>query len=73
MNLLGDLRALTTLKIEQTSFVKAVNNASALSDIHLIDLKLNVQGPAEDELYAMFPLLIKNIRRGNTILRIDNP
>jgi len=73
VNLLGDLRSLTTLKIEKKSSVKAVNNASALKDIHLIDLKLNVQGPAEDKFYAMNPLLIKNIRRGNTILRIDNP
>ena len=73
VNLLGDLRALTTLKIDQTSFVKAVANESAMRDIHLVDLKLNVQGPAEDEIYAMYPLLIKNIRRGNTVLRIDSP
>ena len=38
----------------------------------LIDLKLNVQGPVEDNVYALFPLLIKNIRRGNTVLKIDN-
>ena len=53
--------------------MKAVNNESAVRDIHLIDLKLNVFGPIEDEVYALFPLLIKNIRRGNTILRLDNP
>ena len=37
----------------------------------MVDLKLNVVGPVEDEIYGLFPLLIKNIRRGNTILRID--
>lgn len=35
----------------------------------LIDLKLNVVGPIEDQVYAAFPMLIKNIRRGNTIIR----
>ena len=72
VNLLGDLRALTTLKVEDTAIVKGVNNESALADISMIDLKLNVVGPIEDEVYAMFPLLIKNIRRGNTVLRIDH-
>mmetsp|Transcript_15980 Transcript_15980/g.20209 ORF Transcript_15980/g.20209 Transcript_15980/m.20209 type:complete len:113 (-) Transcript_15980:3165-3503(-) len=48
VNLLGDLRALTTLKVEETAVVKAVNNESALSDISMIDLRLNVVGPAED-------------------------
>ena len=38
----------------------------------MIDLKLQVSGPIEDSVYAMFPLLIKNIRRGNTILKIDD-
>ena len=72
VSLLGDLRGLTTLKVENSAIVKSVVNSSAMQDIHLIDLKLNVQGPVEDEVYAMFPLLIKNIRRGNTVLRIDN-
>ena len=72
VSLLGDLRALITTKVEGVAIIKAVSNESALRDIHLVDLKLNVAGPAEDEVYAMFPLLIKNIRRGNTVLRIDN-
>ena len=72
VSLLGDLRALITTKVEGVAIIKAVSNESALRDIHLVDLKLNVVGPAEDEVYAMFPLLIKNIRRGNTVLRIDS-
>ena len=72
MSLIGDLRALTTLKVENTAIVKAVANSSAMSGIHLVDLKLAVVGPVEDEVYAMFPILIKNIRRGNTILRLDS-
>ena len=70
--MLSDLRALVTTKVEGVAIVKAVSNESALRDIHLVDLKLNVVGPVEDEVYAMFPLLIKNIRRGNTVLRIDS-
>ena len=72
MDLIGDLRALTTLKVEKTAIVKSVANESAIGGIHLVDLKLNVVGPTEDDVYAMFPILIKNIRRGNTILRLDN-
>ena len=72
VNLLGDLRALTTHKVDNTAIVKAVANESANHSIHLVDLKLNVQGPIEDEVYALNPVLIKNIRRGNTILRLDN-
>jgi len=72
VSFMDNLRSLTTLKVEETSVVKAVVNESALTDITLIDLKLNVVGPTEDEVYAMFPLLIKNIRRGNTVLRIDH-
>ena len=73
VSLLDNLRGLTTLKVEENAIVKSVTNESALPNITMIDLKLNVVGPIEDEVYAMFPLLIKNIRRGNTILRLDNP
>ena len=52
--------------------IKAVTNPSALDKVNLVDLKLNVQGPLEDDVYALFPILIKNIRRGNTVLRIEN-
>ena len=69
--LLDDLRKLTSLKVNNVGIVKAVNNPSCLANVSMIDLKLNVQGPVEDNVYALFPLLIKNIRRGNTVLRID--
>lgn len=71
VNLLQNLRGLPTHKVRDTAIIKSVVNPSALPDTHMIDLKLNVQGPGEDEVYALFPLLIKNIRRGNTILRVD--
>jgi len=37
--------------------------------MQMIDLKLNCFGPIEDQIYAAFPVLIKNIRRGNTIIK----
>lgn len=39
-------------------------------DIDAIDLKLEVSGPKEDLYYSTFPSLVKNIRRGNTFLRV---
>lgn len=40
-----------------------------MPSIELIDLKLNCFGPIEDQIYAVFPVLIKNIRRGNTVIK----
>ena len=48
------------------------NPSKPIKNLTIIDLKLNVVGPFEDEVYASFPGIIKNIRRGNTVLRIDN-
>ena len=39
-------------------------------DVDAIDLKLEVSGPKEDLYYSTFPSLVKNIRRGNTFLRV---
>lgn len=36
------------------------------------DLKLNVYGPVEDDVYAALPIMIKNVRRGNTLLQLGN-
>ena len=42
-----------------------------MPNIEIIDLKLNIAGgPEEDKLYASVPTLVKNIRRGNTVLKI---
>ena len=73
VNMLDNLRCLTTLKVNGNQIVKSVGKPSAIEGVHMIDLKLNVQGPVEDEVYAHFPLLIKNIRRGNTVLRMIAP
>ncbi len=41
-NLLANLPNLPTLKVNEAPIVKSVVNPSALKDIHMIDLKLNV-------------------------------
>lgn len=65
-----NLKELTDYKIQNVPIVKkVVTKSPALQHIELIDLKLNVFGPIEDQVYAAFPVLIKNIRRGNTVLR----
>ena len=38
------------------------------SKLQLIDLKLDVFGPTEDKYYGALPYLVKNIRRGNTLI-----
>ena len=61
---------LVDFKIDGVRVVKSVENKSAAyPDVNLIDLKINVNGPFEDSVYAAFPVLIKNIRRGNTVLK----
>ena len=42
-----------------------------IKDLTIIDVRLNCMGPFEDEIYASFPFIIKNIRRGNTVLKIE--
>ena len=65
-----DLSELCELSINDVNCVKKVKNFSpAFEHVELIDLKLDIYGPAEDQLYAAFPALIKNIRRGNTVIK----
>jgi len=64
------LASLINFQIDGVKVVKAVENKSnAYPEINLIDLKINTQGPFEDSVFSAFPILIKNIRRGNTVLK----
>ncbi len=65
-----DLAALVDFKIDGVKIVKTNENKSAaMPDVSMIDLKINIFGPYEDSVYAAFPVLVKNIRRGNTVLK----
>ena len=51
------------------SVIKAVeNNSPAYPDMKIIDLEINASGSFEDSVFTAFPILVKNIRRGNTII-----
>lgn len=67
--LFEDPAELIDFRIDGVRVVKANENKSAYLDVSIIDLKINVFGPFEDSVYAAFPVLIKNIRRGNTVLK----
>jgi hypothetical protein len=63
------------LKIEFEGYplTKDVRSECAFDkSIELIDVKLDVYGPNEDMFYSTFPNLVKNIRRGNTIIKRYN-
>jgi len=38
--------------------------------ISTFDITLDVHGPLEDAAYSLSPFLVKNVRRGNTIIEI---
>jgi hypothetical protein len=58
------------MRVKGVDVVKQVEFKSpSMPYCTLIDLKVNGSGPFEDQLYSAFPTLIKNIRRGNTIIR----
>ena len=62
---------LLTLDFEGGILTKDVTTKSPFDeDIEIIDVKLDCGfGPREDVWYSTLPLLIKNVRRGNTIIK----
>lgn len=71
--LFDNLKDLCFLELEDVQIVKQVESKSpALPECQLIDLKTQASGPFEDQVYTAFPVLIKNIRRGNTIIKHMN-
>lgn len=71
-DLITKYEELLSYKIGNVNVIRQVKNQSAAdSSIQLIDLKLDAPGgPVEDEVYALNPMLVKNVRRGNTLLRL---
>ena len=58
------------MRVNGVSVIKQVEFKSPpMPYCSLIDLKMNGSGPFEDQLYAAFPSMIKNVRRGNTIIK----
>ena len=66
------MHLLTELPFAGLSVVKAVSSEVPYdSSLRLVDLKLDVFGPKEDLYYGALPYLVKNIRRGNTLIVKD--
>ena len=67
----GDPKALLDLSLEESSFIKQKERECMIDpNIKIIDFQLDARGPMEDQFYALDPFLVKNVRRGNTILEV---
>ena len=65
-----DPEELLDLKFDGAIMTKFVSTKCPYDEsIELLDLKLNTMGVFEDEWYSTLPELIKNVRRGNTIIK----
>ena len=61
------------LKLEDVTILKKVTAACPWHKMYqTIDMKLDMNGVMEDQFYSRVPQLIKNVRRGNTILEIKD-
>lgn len=71
-----DVNKLAELNKEMPDFVKIKEMDCPLKDLKgegeivLRDMVLNIRGPQEDEIFALDTFLMKNVRRGNTIIEI---
>ena len=65
----ADVARLIDLPFANIGVVNAVRNGCPYDkSLEIIDLKLDVMGPQEDQYYGALPYLVKNIRRGNTLI-----
>ncbi len=67
-------KALYDLTIDEKSYAKAKDRACMIDDamVKTFDLTLSVHGHLEDDAYSLSPFLVKNIRRGNTIIEVTD-
>ena len=68
----NEIHMLQDLPFSNICVVKSVRKPVPYDpSLELIDLKLDVMGPKEDKYYGALPYLVKNIRRGNTLIRMQ--
>lgn len=66
-----DIPELMKISFDDFKLVRDVRSTCAFDkNIELIDLKLDVFGPQEDLYYSTLPTLVKNVRRGNTVIKV---
>ena len=68
----GDPKALFDLSMQEESCINQKERECMIDEgnIKIIDFQLDARGPMEDQFYGLDPLLVKNVRRGNTILEV---
>lgn len=67
----GDPKALIDLSMGEDSCIKQKERECMIDqNIKIIDFQLDARGPMEDQYYGLDPFLVKNVRRGNTILEV---
>lgn len=64
----GDAKTLYDLSLEEGSHVRDKPRESKIEGVEIIDITLDLHGHLEDQGYSLSPFLVKNVRRGNTIL-----
>ena len=60
------------LTIDEKSYTKAKDRECMIDKdkVKTFDITLSVHGHLEDDAYSLSPFLVKNIRRGNTIIEV---
>ncbi len=66
----GDAKTLYDQSIDEKTHIRAKQRECIIDGISIIDITLDLHGPLEDQGYSLSPFLVKNVRRGNTILEI---
>ena len=68
---ISDVKKLSELEKQKENIVKEkIKDCPFMSNIRIKDLSLCPRAQQEDEAFALDPMLLKNIRRGNTIVEV---
>lgn len=69
---ISPVKSLYDLTTDEKSHTKAKDRACMIDTgkIQTFDITLSVHGHLEDDAYSLSPFLVKNIRRGNTIIEV---
>ena len=63
---------LIMLEKEKKGSVKVKRNMCPVDNkIALLDISVKARGPKEDQFFALDPAMLKNVRRGNTIIEYE--
>ena len=70
---ISDVERLAKLDKEKSGLVKVKANECPIDmNLYIKDISIKGKGPKEDELFALDSDILKNVRRGNTIIELLN-